>query len=137
MVGQLYPLVQSRESAQPEQAIEPSMEATDVVIEKNNNKDLYVPKRNKKLQQSSILVDAVSKLKKLLDQAYSEAPVQYFKEENDRFGEHEGRMMQMQYNLQLQMMKMMMGMGRLPYSSENARNQPSFSGYLQSQCHPR
>ena len=134
--GQLFPLVQSRESAQPEQAIEPSMETTEVVIEKTNSKGLYVPKRKRKSQESSILVDAVSKFNKLLDQDHSESLVKYFKEENDRSREHEERMMQMQCNMQLQMMKMMMGIGKLPYSSENTTNQPSFSGHLQSQCHP-
>ena len=134
--GQLFPLVQSRESAQPDQAIEPSMETTEVVIEKGNNKGLYVPRRKRKSEESSIPVDAVSKFNKLLDQDPSETLIKYFKEENDRSREHEERMMQMQCNMQLQMMKMIMGMGKLPYSSENATNQPSFSGHLQSQCHP-
>ena len=84
---------------------------TTVVIEKGNNKGLYV-------------------------QEPSETLVKYFKGENDRSRKHEGRMMQMQCNMQLQMMKIRMGMGKLPYSSENAINQPSFSGHLQSQCHP-
>ena len=51
--GQLFPLVQSRESAQPEQAIEPSMETIEVVIEKNSNKGLHVQKEkesDKKVQ---------------------------------------------------------------------------------------
>ena len=133
--GQLFPLVQRRESAQPDQAIEPSMETT-IVIEKGNNKGLYVPRRKRKSEESSILVDAVSKFNKLLDQDPSETLVKYFKEENDRSREHEGRMMQMQCNMQLQMTKMMMGMGKLPYSSENATKQPSFFGHLQFQCHP-
>ena len=78
----------------------------------------------------------MSKFNKLLDQDPSETLVKYFKEENGRFREHEERMMQMLSNMQLQMMKVMMGMGKLPYSSENATNQLSFSGHLQSQCHP-
>ena len=45
LFGQLFPFVQSRESAQEEQAIESSMETTDVVIEKDNNKGLHVPRR--------------------------------------------------------------------------------------------
>ena len=127
---QLFPIVQSRESAQPEQAIEPSMETTEVIIETNNNKNLCVPKRKRKSQKSSILVDAASKFNKLLNQDRSAALVQYFKEEDDRSREHKGRMVQMQCNMQFYMMKMMMGMGKLPYSSDNATNQPSSSGHL-------
>ena len=111
------------------------METTDV-IEKDSKEGLYVPRRKRKSQERSILVDAESKFNKLLDQDPSETLVKYFQEEYDRSRENEERMLQMQCNMQWQMSKMMMGMRKLPYSSQNVSNQPSFSGHLQSQCHP-
>lgn len=119
--GQLFPLVQSRESAQPEQAIEPS-ESLDQDCDKENAPTIYVPRKKRKSKETekSALTEAVQKFNDILQQDPTEPLIKFFKEENDQFRQHEERMMQLQMNMQMQMMQMMMKMG-------NQTGMPSYS----------
>ena len=92
------------------------METADVVIEKENNKGLYLQRKKRKAQENSILVDAVSKFNQLIEKDPSETLIKYLKEENNRSREYEEKM-QMQCNMLLQMMTISIEMGKLPYSS--------------------
>lgn len=113
--AQLFPYIQSRESAQPEQATEPSAsKSTPSPVQSENaetgsSRSVYVPvKKRKTGEQANLLADAVKSFNKLLEKDHTENLMNFFKEENEQTRKHEERMMQMQMQMQMQLMQMMM-----------------------------
>ena len=109
--GQLFPHIQSRESAQPEQSFGPSSSSSTATIDSKSGeretqtRSMYVPEKKRKVgEQNSLLADAVKNFNKLLEQDPTTALINFFREENDQARRHEERMVQMQ----MQMLQMIL-----------------------------
>ena len=132
---QLFTLISSRDSCQPEQAIEPSFESTlsstnpdgndnseasgdeNPSKEKCKKRELdenrsppFVPvkktKKDKKKNSQEELKSAIINFNNTLEK-YNKDFLDYLKEENEQSRQHEREMFQMQCNIQLQMMQML------------------------------
>ena len=89
--GQLFPYIQSRESAQPEQASEPSSSSSTATSTASNDsqsgngetqtrRKLYVSQNKIKVgEQNSLLADAVKNFNKLLEQDSTNAMINFFR----------------------------------------------------------
>ena len=138
--NQLFALVKTRDSCQPEQAIEPSSQRNETSSESNSpslqaqypsepgsacdSPDLFVPvKKTKKVKSENQLQEVVGMLKKVIEQDPMKAFLEFAKEEADKARQHE-----------LQLVQLMMGQNQHTYHNlnqqQNVPQQQSFYSYV-------
>ena len=109
--NQLYPVVKSRESCQPEHGLEPSNENEEEienVRDDVNKTKMFVPKKTKNAEKNDALAQAVRCFNKMAEKDDTKEILDYMRDENDKNRQTQLELYKMECNNFMQMMQMMM-----------------------------
>ncbi len=137
--NQLFALVKTRDSCQPEQAIDSSAQGsetsslqsqrpsperspqTDLTGSVENSPEFFVPVKQSKKAKENMLQEVVGMLKKVVQRDPMKEFLEFAREEADKARRHE-----------LQLVQLMMSQNQQPVNATQPRQQLSFNNYLQN-----
>ncbi|CAH3153764.1 unnamed protein product, partial [Porites lobata] len=96
----LFALVKTRDSCQPDRAIEPT--ASGSSDESAGEKKLFVPIKNRGKKRKDFASSAVECMEKLLERDPTKDLLEFYREENEKARKHEMQLMQMIMSAQVQ-----------------------------------
>ena len=131
--NQLFPLVQSRDSCQPQLAVEPSSNSTsdnlDDLEEESESEEVtacgvkqFVPTRKKKVTPKDQIGEAVDLFKAVLQQDTTKEILKYMQDEAEKARQHE-----------LELTKLILSSTNSALPAERDHNQPNYLQYGYSQ----